>query len=1068
MGRIHNGGGGGNTAADIAAALGNAKRSGKDWLCSCPVPSHGKGRGDKDPSLAIADKAGGGVLWRCRTGCTQDEVAAELRARGLIGGGKGAAKMPAARRSNGAATPAPAAKAPPAPPVDLPRPAPLPTYTHETRYVYRNADGHAVAIADRYRGGPDSPKPKDFRPWGLIGASWAMTKLAPEHMPVYNLPGVRRAIAAGDLVYLTEGEKCASALAAALTAAGLSGAVTATISGSSHWHKVYALQLAGARLCILPDNDGPGTKYATAAAGDMRGACILWPPDWPPPALETAGDVADWLDAGGDVRALVSACEALKPSPVEPATPRAGEVGTDPAITLCTDDGAALDDDDGAELWAALRPICERARGPLDDEAWARLRDDLHVETEHGRRIARALAGRYIFAAPAVGWLQWSGVCWRLADLRTLRNDAESAAGELRELLAAANDAAKAKGATAAQAVRDRLRRAYNRAQSKAGLDAAIDLAAGEPSIRVDDAALDAHPHLLATPAGTVDLRAATMRPNDPADYMTRAAAVAPAAEEPKRWLATLRAAFAHYRDPEAMLEHARRWLGYCLTGETREEAFVWFWSRHGRGGKGTITEAFAAAAGDYADRAPKGRFNPAREEHPTVNMDRRGKRFTYESEPARNRPLSTAVLKAYTGGDKEKGRMMRADYAAGFVPTDKLLIQANHAPNPDDPTDDAFWARILPWYAGTAYRRPDDPDAPEGAREVKTDHKAAILRDPTELGRILNWAIGGAAAWYAGGLAIPAAVYADRRALCSEVDPIGAFVRERTAAVRGAVIGASTLGDAFNEWALANDADPMTPPYRALALTLKARGWASTRKSGGNFWIGRQLLAPIDYDANERVGYESEGGAIAPETGPKPAPAAAANPLRGLGEARANSSTPNERVGCVPCVGYLHPSASRAELPQIAPSEGSDRTKVDPKPSRIETNPPIYHTQHTQPTRSFASEPFSGSAAGAPSEAKPGETEQSQGLGYPTRSFAPEQSARVYEAGSSGAAATGPAGGNLAPPSADVAAIPPSGNGLAATGPAGGDEWDFPFTEVDDGEEYDTEDVPLWEGETR
>ena len=37
-------------AEQIAKALGNAKRTGQGWLASCPLPTHGQGNGDKNPS----------------------------------------------------------------------------------------------------------------------------------------------------------------------------------------------------------------------------------------------------------------------------------------------------------------------------------------------------------------------------------------------------------------------------------------------------------------------------------------------------------------------------------------------------------------------------------------------------------------------------------------------------------------------------------------------------------------------------------------------------------------------------------------------------------------------------------------------------------------------------------------------------------------------------------------------------------------------------------------------------------------------------------------------------------
>lgn len=55
-------------AADVARRLGG-HRSGKGWLCRCPVPSHGQGRGDRRPSLLVSDDRQGGIRMHCFAGC---------------------------------------------------------------------------------------------------------------------------------------------------------------------------------------------------------------------------------------------------------------------------------------------------------------------------------------------------------------------------------------------------------------------------------------------------------------------------------------------------------------------------------------------------------------------------------------------------------------------------------------------------------------------------------------------------------------------------------------------------------------------------------------------------------------------------------------------------------------------------------------------------------------------------------------------------------------------------------------------------------------------------------------
>jgi hypothetical protein len=64
------------TAADIAAALGHARREGRDWRADCPV--HG------GHSLTIAYGRDGKLLVKCFGGCEWPEIFGKFRALGLI------------------------------------------------------------------------------------------------------------------------------------------------------------------------------------------------------------------------------------------------------------------------------------------------------------------------------------------------------------------------------------------------------------------------------------------------------------------------------------------------------------------------------------------------------------------------------------------------------------------------------------------------------------------------------------------------------------------------------------------------------------------------------------------------------------------------------------------------------------------------------------------------------------------------------------------------------------------------------------------------------------------------
>lgn len=108
---------------------------------------------------------------------------------------------------------------------------------------------------------------------------------------LYRLPEVLRAVEAGTVVYVVEGEKHVDRLRQGNLVA------TTNSGGAGKWEDSYSDALQGANVVILPDNDEPGQKHAadilrslTGKAADVR---VVNLPDLPP-----KGDVLDWLAAG--------------------------------------------------------------------------------------------------------------------------------------------------------------------------------------------------------------------------------------------------------------------------------------------------------------------------------------------------------------------------------------------------------------------------------------------------------------------------------------------------------------------------------------------------------------------------------------------------------------------------------------------------------------------------------------------------------------------------------------------------------------------------------------------------
>ena len=269
-------------AEQIAKALGNAKRVGKGWLASCPLPGHGQGHGDKNPSLSISDGDDGKPLFKCHSGCDQHELFAAIRDYGLL---------PDIEKREPLASikPLPALQAP--------------VLEHE--WLYEDEDGEQLFIKQRYKTG--TAKGKDYKlvsigPDGAKRYSMSGTRLVP-----YRFPELLNAKTAGRTIFLTEGEKAADALVS------IGVIATSAHAGSGSWPEEITQYFAGAVVIMVPDNDLAGWKYAHKVAAALvpvvKSLRIL-----DLPVEDPTDDAWEWVNVlGGTRQELV---ELAKVSPL--------------------------------------------------------------------------------------------------------------------------------------------------------------------------------------------------------------------------------------------------------------------------------------------------------------------------------------------------------------------------------------------------------------------------------------------------------------------------------------------------------------------------------------------------------------------------------------------------------------------------------------------------------------------------------------------------------------------------------------------------------------------------------
>lgn len=218
-------------AEQIAKQLGNARRANGQWVASCPVPGHGKGNGDKNPSLSISINDDGKPLFHCHGGCTQEDVFNTIKDMQLL----------------------PELEERPDPLANI---KPLPQVQFDHEWEYQDENKTTVFVKQRLRIGESG---KTYRLYKVDSDGRRHTTLGDARIVPYNLPELLDAKSAGRIIYLVEGEKAADALAT------LKVTATTAHTGAGSWPEAITEYFAGANVVILPDNDLPGWRYAQKA-----------------------------------------------------------------------------------------------------------------------------------------------------------------------------------------------------------------------------------------------------------------------------------------------------------------------------------------------------------------------------------------------------------------------------------------------------------------------------------------------------------------------------------------------------------------------------------------------------------------------------------------------------------------------------------------------------------------------------------------------------------------------------------------------------------------------------------
>jgi P4 family phage/plasmid primase-like protien len=432
--------------------------------------------------------------------------------------------------------------------------------------------------------------------------------------------------------------------------------------------------------------------------------------------------------------------------------------------------------------------------------------------TESGVALAfvHKFNGKLLYCNEMASWLVWDGNYWKpdttLLAYNYCVNEARKIPSETKSL----QKAAFAKGVET--------------------------IAKSEREFAKQSDEFNTHLHLIATPDGTFDLRTGIRHNPNPNDLITNICGVAPKHGTPTQWLEFLK--FVTDGNDE-MIDFLQQWIGYCLTGFTGAEKFIYM-DGNGGNGKGVIAHAMQIIMGDYFHTAPNSLLIHSNQiQHPTSLASLKWKRMIVASELPVGARLDEQRLKGLTGGDRITARKMRENETT-FMPEGKITIASNHAPRIVRP-DDAIKRRLIVFPMPNKVQKPDPL------------FKKIVI--PNETPQIFNWALEGASKILANNeiFNIPQICIDASEIYLGSQDAIGTFLNEMCEMGGRKKTKASYLFKKYEEWCNHNGENYIMAS-RDFYDEIRRRGFVMRTYEGTSHFWGLELFPIVGGDFDEKA----------------------------------------------------------------------------------------------------------------------------------------------------------------------------------------------------------------------
>lgn len=422
-------------------------------------------------------------------------------------------------------------------------------------------------------------------------------------------------------------------------------------------------------------------------------------------------------------------------------------------------------------------------------------------------RIAQLLCDELLYGshcwAPGLGWLTWTGQHWRECS--------EESVIEVVRLWLARYAAKQLESAFAKDV---RVSKLINALNSAYRIGAITRLCRGV--VHVDAAAFDAHPELLNTQTGIVDLRTGRQRAHDPAMRFTKITDVGYDESRPAEhedWRAALGAV------PGEVADWLKIRFGQAITGHMTPDDKLLLLRGGGENGKSTVLNAVKSCLGSYGVFVSDKVLLADPKAHSTEMTVLLGARFALAEELPDDGHLNVKRLKDVIGTPEMTARKIREN-SITWAATHSLFVSTNYLPKVTE-TDHGTWRRLV--LVEFPYKYVTPQDATGAPHERPADE---TLRDRMREGRaqreaVLAWLIAGARAWFANERRmppLPTVVEADTRRWREDSDIILRFWAECLAPDPLSYVTGVDMHAEFNAWAEASG-------HRAMSIqTFKAK----------------------------------------------------------------------------------------------------------------------------------------------------------------------------------------------------------------------------------------------------